>query len=45
MLKLKLQYFDQLIRRADPLVKTDAGNDWRQEEKRSIEDEMIEWHH
>ena len=24
---------------------TDAGKDWRQEEKGMIEDEMIRWHH
>ena len=23
----------------------DAGKDWRQEEKRTIEDEMVVWHH
>ena len=28
MLKLKLQYFDHLMRRADSLEKTDAGRDW-----------------
>ena len=28
MLKLKLQYFGHLIRRADSLEKTDAGRDW-----------------
>ena len=46
MLKLKLQYFwppdgkNWLIRK-DP----DAGKDWRQEEKGTVEDEMVEWHH
>ena len=30
----------QLIRK-DP----DVGNDWRQEEKGTTEDEMIQWHH
>ena len=30
MLKLKLQYFGQLMWRADSLAKTDAGKDWRQ---------------
>ena len=34
-LKLKLQY----------LEKTDAGRDWRQEEKGTAEDEMAGWHH
>ena len=33
MLKLKLQYFDHLMRRVDSLEKTDAGRDWGQEEK------------
>ena len=33
MLKLKLQYFNHLMRRTDSLEKTDAGKDWRQEEK------------
>ena len=45
MLKLKLQYFGHLMRRADSLEKTDAGNDWRQEEKGTTEDEMVGWHH
>ena len=33
LLKLKLQYFGHLMRRADSLEKTDAGKDWRQEKK------------
>ena len=33
MLKLKLQYFGHLMQRVDSLEKTDAGRDWRQEEK------------
>ena len=33
MLKLKLQYFGNLMRRVDSLGKTDAGRDWGQEEK------------
>ena len=33
MLRLKLQYFGHLLRRADSLEKTDAGMDWGQEEK------------
>ena len=46
MLKLKLQYFGHLIRRADSLGKDpDAGKDWRQEEKGAAEDEVIGWHH
>ena len=34
LLKLKLQYFGHLMWRTDSLKKTDAGQDWRQEEKR-----------
>ena len=45
MLKLKLQYFYHLILRTDSLEKTDAGKDWRQEEKGTTEDEMAGWHH
>ena len=45
MLKLKLQYFGHLMRRVDSLEKTDAGRDWVQEEKGTIEDEMAQRHH
>ena len=45
MLKLKLQYFGHLMPRTDSLEKTLAGKDWRQEEKGTIEDEMVGWHH
>ena len=45
MLKLKLQYFGHLMRRADSLEKTDAGRDWGQKEKGTPEDEMAGWHH
>ena len=45
MLKLKLQYFGHLMWRTDSLEKTDAGKDWRQEEKGTTEDEMVGWHH
>ena len=45
MLKLKLQYFDHLMRRVDSLEKTDAGRNWGQEEKGTTEDEMAGWHH
>ena len=46
MLKLKLQYFGHLMRRVDSLEKTlMRGRDWRQEEKGTTEDEMVEWHH
>ena len=44
MLKLKLQYFGHLMWRDDSLEKTDAGRDWRQEEKGMTEDEMAGWH-
>ena len=37
MLKLKLQYFGHLMRGVDSLEKTDAGRDWRQEEKGTTE--------
>ena len=46
MVKLKLQYFGYLMRRADSFEKTpDAGKDWGQEEKGMTEDEMVGWHH
>ena len=49
MLKLKLQYFGHLMRRTNSLEKpnelVDAGKDWRQEEKRVTEDDMVGWHH
>ena len=45
MLKLKLQYFDHLMRRADSGKDSDAGKDWGQEEKGKTEDEMVGWHH
>ena len=45
MLKLKLQYFGNLMWRVDSLEKTDAGKDWRQEEKGMTEDEMAGLHH
>ena len=46
MLKLKLQYFGHLMRRADSLEMTpEAGRDWGQEEKGTTEDEMAGWHH
>ena len=56
MFKLKLQYFGQLMRRADSLEKplmlgkiegkdSDAGRDWGQEEKGTTEDGMAGWHH
>ena len=46
MLKLKLQYFGHLMRRADSLEKTlMLGGIWQQEEKGMTEDEMAGWHH
>ena len=42
MLKLKLQYFGHLMRRAHSLD-PDAGKDWRP--KAMTEDEMVGWHH
>ena len=46
MLKMKLQYFGHLMRKADSLEKdSDAGRDWGQEEKGTTEDEMAGWHH
>ena len=45
MLKLKLQFFGHLMRRADPGKDPDAGRDWGQEEKGTTEDEMAGWHH
>ena len=45
MLKLKLQYFGHLMQRTDSLIKTHAGKDSGQEEKRVTEDEMVGWHH
>ena len=44
-LVLKLQYFGHLLWRADSLEKTlMLGKEWRQEEKRATEDEMVGWH-
>ena len=41
MLKLKLQYFDHMMRRVDSLKKTlMLGGDCGQEEKGTTEDEM-----
>ena len=42
-LKLKLQHFGHLMRRADSRKDLDAGKDWRQKEKRATEDEMVGW--
>ena len=45
MLKLKLQYFGHLMWRSDSRKYPDARKDWRQEEKRTTEDEIFGWHH
>ena len=45
MLKLKLQYFGDLMRRVDSLEDSDTGRGWGQEEKGTTEDEMAGWHH
>ena len=45
VLKLKLQYIGHLMQRVDLLEKTNAGRDWRQEEKGTTEDEMAGRHH
>ena len=45
MLKVKLQYFGHLMRRVLTGKDSDAGRDWRQEEKRTTEDEMAVWHY
>ena len=49
MLKLKLQYFGHLMWRTDSLEKTwmleGIRRRRRQEEKGTIEDEMVGWHH
>ena len=45
-LMLKLQYFGQLMQRANSLEKDpDDGKDWGQEEKEATEDEIVGWHH
>ena len=49
MLKLKLQYFDHLMRRVDSLEKTlmlgGIGGRRRRERGEEEEDEMVGWHH
>ena len=45
MLRLKLQYFGQLMRRADSWKDPDAGKDWGQAVRGMTEDEMAGWHH
>ena len=43
MLKLKLQYFGYLMRRAGSFEDSGSGKDWRREEKGTTEDEMVRW--
>ena len=45
LLKLKLQYFGHLMRRADSLEKPLMLGKIEQEEKGMTEDEMVGWHH
>ena len=45
MLKLKLQYFGHLMRRADSFEKTLMLGGLGQEEKGTTEDGMAGWHH
>ena len=45
MLKLKLQYFGHLMRRADLFERTLTGKYWSREDKGPTEDEMVGWHH
>ena len=40
-----LQYFGHLMQRVDSFEDPDVGEDWRQEEKGTTEDEMVGWHH
>ena len=44
MLKLKLQQFDHLMQSQLIWKDPDAGKDWGQEEKWTIEDKMVGWH-
>ena len=45
MLKLKLQYFGQLMQNLLIGKVPDARRDWGQEEKEMAEDEMAGWHY
>ena len=45
MLKLKLQYWPPDVTRWPSGKDSDAEKDWREEEKRTTEDEMVGWHH
>ena len=45
MLKLKLQYFGHLMRRADSFEKTLMLGKIEGRRRRGTEDEMVGWHH
>ena len=45
LLKLKLQYFGHLMRRADSFEKSLMLGKKKQEVKGTTEDEMVGWHH
>ena len=45
MLKLKLQYFDHLMRRTDSLEKTLMLGKMEGRSRRGRQDEMVGWHH
>ena len=45
MLKLKLQYFGHLMRRADSLEKTLILRKMEGRRRMGTEDEMVGWHH
>ena len=45
MLKLKLQYFGQLMGRTDSFEETLMLEKLKQEEKGTTEDEMVGWNH
>ena len=45
MLKLKLQYFGHLMRRADSLEKTLMLGKIEGRRRRGRQDEIVEWHH
>ena len=45
MLKLKLQYFGHLMQSRLIWKDPDAGKDWGWEEKETMKDEMVGWHH
>ena len=46
LLKLKLQYFDHLMQKADSLEKTLMREKIEEEEEMGMtEDEMVGWHH